>query len=339
MTNQTDLTSQRRPNSAGATSSPSDGARPPGPPAPATLTAVVPSYNVAPLLERCLAALRRSGAELRAQGVRLAVVVVDNASGDGSAELVRERFPEVALLANPDNRGFGAACNQGAEQAGEHVLFLNPDAEVVPGALAALLAALRARPRVAIAGPRLVYPDGGPQPTRRRFPSLDVLLLESTPLEWRRPAWGALGRYRLRGQPEVAGRVDWLSGACLLLRTAAFREVGGFDPAFFMYFEEVDLARRLAARGWECWYEPAAVVVHHSSRSADQDIAARDRRYYTSKYRYVERYFGAAAARAVRLAGGAAFGAEWAVQALRRDPILARRYAALARWHLGPDRA
>jgi N-acetylglucosaminyl-diphospho-decaprenol L-rhamnosyltransferase len=287
---------------------------------------------------RCLAALRQSGAELRARGASLAAVVVDNASQDGSAALVRERFPQVALIANPDNRGFGAACNQGAAQAGEFVLFLNPDAEVAPGALAALLTTLRRTPRAAIAGPRLVYQDGAPQPTRRRFPTLDVLLLESTPLEWRWPGWGALGRYRLRGQPEVAGRVDWLSGACLLLRTAAFREVGGFDPAFFMYFEEVDLARRLAARGWECWYEPAAVVVHHSSRSADQDVAARDRRYYASKYRYVARYFGPAAARVVRLAGGAAFGAEWAIQALRRDPAQARRYAALTRWHLAPER-
>ncbi|HVG98086.1 MAG TPA: glycosyltransferase family 2 protein [Chloroflexota bacterium] len=306
---------------------------------PATITAVVPSYNVASLLERCLAALRQSDAELRTRGDRLDVVVVDNASRDGSADLVRQRFPRVTLVANPDNRGFGAACNQGAAGAGEFVLFLNPDAEVAPGALSGLLSTLRARPGAAIAGPRLVYPDGSPQPTRRRFPSLDVLLLESTPLEWRRPGWGALERYRLRGQPEVAGPVDWLSGACLLLRTAAFAAVGGFDPEFFMYFEEVDLARRLAARGWECWYQPAAVVVHHSSRSADQDIASRDRRYYTSKYRYVARYWGPAAAGAVRLTGGAAFGAELAIQALRRDPPLVRRYAALTRWHLTPGGA
>jgi N-acetylglucosaminyl-diphospho-decaprenol L-rhamnosyltransferase len=84
----------------------------------------------------------------------------------------------------------------------------------------------------------------------------------------------------------VAGAVDWLSGACLLVRREAFDAVGGFSPRFFMYFEEVDLARRLAALGWETWYEPAATVVHHHGRSADQDVAARDRHYYGSKYRY-----------------------------------------------------
>src|SRR5262245_21688037 len=213
MTDQTDQTDKNDLSSPSSPSSPSPaGSRPDAParapgPAEATVTAVVPSYNVAPLLERCLASLRQGAAELRVRGDSLAVVVVDNASRDGSADLVRRRFPGVALVANPDNRGFGAACNQGAAGAGEYVLFLNPDAEVAPGALSALLAALRRRPAAAIAGPRLVYADGSPQPTRRRFPSLDVLLLESTPLEWRRPEWGALERYRLRGQPEVAGPV------------------------------------------------------------------------------------------------------------------------------------
>jgi N-acetylglucosaminyl-diphospho-decaprenol L-rhamnosyltransferase len=122
----------------------------------------------------------------------------------------------------------------------------------------------------------------------------------------------------------------------LLVRAAALEQVGGFDPLFFMYFEEVDLCRRLAACGWETWYEPAATVVHHRSRSADLDVAAKDRRYYTSKYRYVARYWGTAAARAVRLAAAALFAGELAVQALRRDRRLAARFRALVRWHLQP---
>jgi len=301
-----------------------------------TLAAVVVSYNVAPLLARCLESLRRAGEDLRSLGHSLRVVVVDNASTDGSVALVRERFPEVVLIESQANLGFGAGCNLGAGAApgSPFVLFLNPDAEATPGAVPLLLERLRRTPAAAIAGPRLVSPDGAPQEARRNFPTLGALFLESTPLEWRHPGWGALRRYRCEGQAEVAGPVDWLSGACLLLRREAFEEVGGFDPRFFMYFEEVDLARRLAGRGWETWYEPAAVVQHHRSRSADQDLGAKDRHYYGSKYRYAGRYWGKTVARALRLGGGALFGAEWAIQTARRDPALARRYGALARWHL-----
>jgi N-acetylglucosaminyl-diphospho-decaprenol L-rhamnosyltransferase len=302
------------------------------------LAAVVVSYNVAPLLARCLESLRRAGEELRSLGLGLRVIVVDNASADGSVALVRERFPEAVLVESRANLGFGAGCNLGAGAApgSPLLLFLNPDAEVTSGAVPALLERLRQTPTAAVAGPRLTSPDGAPQEARRRFPTLGALLLESTPLEWRHPGWSALRRYRFEGRPEAPGPVDWLSGACLLVRRAAFDEVGGFDPLFFMYFEEADLARRLAGRGWETWYEPRAVVLHHRSRSADQDLGARDRHYYGSKYRYAGRYWGRTVARALRLSGGALFGAEWAIQTARRDPALARRYRALTRWHFAP---
>jgi GT2 family glycosyltransferase len=322
----------------------------------AAVTAVVVSYNVAPLLEPCLRSLTQAAVELGARGDRLEVVVVDNASADDSPGMVRRLFPDARLIENVRNLGFGAACNQGAaateggtrQGAGEaeaegterFTLFLNPDAVLGPGALAALLARLRATPRAAIAGPRVAYPDGRPQPTRRRFPRPIDLLLESTPLEWRGPARAPLRRWRMVGVPDgVAGPVDWLSGACLLVRREAFDAVGGFSPRFFMYFEEVDLARRLAALGWETWYEPAATVVHHHSRSADQNVAARDRHYYGSKYGYASRYYGAATARILRLTAGVLFAAESAIQTLRRDPPAARRYAALARWHFSPPPA
>ncbi len=299
------------------------------------ITVVVVSYNVAPLLAVCLEAVRRESERLAAQGDRLHVVVVDNASTDGSVALVRCRFPEMELIVNPGNVGFGAACNQGAATAGEYVLFLNPDATLAPGALAALLGRVRSTPRAALVGPQIAYPDGRPQPTRRRFPTLGALLLESTPLEWRRPGWKTLQNYHMADcSASGAGPVDWLSGACLLARTSDFDEVGGFSPDFFMYFEEVDLARRLAARGWQTWYEPGARVVHHLSRSADQDPLAKDRHFYGSKYRFVARYWGSAVARAMGLAWATLFAAELAVQCARRDAAQARRYRALLRWHV-----
>ena len=105
-----------------------------------------------------------------------------------------------------------------------------------------------------------------------------------------------------------------------------------------MYFEELDLARRLAAHGWQTWYEHAAEVSHHHSRSADQDLAAKDRRYYRSKYRYAARYFGRTTARVLRLWSAGLFAAEQALQRGRGDTAVAQRYAALVRWHLGPER-
>lgn len=298
------------------------------------ITVVVVSYNVAPLLAGCLESVRREGERLSAQGDRLHVVVVDNASTDGSVALVRSRFPEMELIVNPCNVGFGAACNQGAATAGEYVLLLNPDATLAPGALPALLGRVRSTPRASLVGPQIAYPDGRPQPTRRRFPTLGAMLLESTPLEWRRPGWSAVQRYHMADCPvSDAGPVEWLSGACLLARKSALDEVGGFSPDFFMYFEEVDLALRLAARGWQTWYEPAARVVHHLSRSADQDPLAKDRHFYGSKYRFVARYWGSAVARALCLAWAALFAAELAVQCARRDTAKASRYRALLRWH------
>jgi len=298
------------------------------------VTVAIVSYNVAPLLERCLVTVERALAEM---GGGLAIVV-DNASSDGSTARVRQSFPLVRLIENAENAGFGAACNQAlAATESETVVFLNPDAELRDGALPALVGALESRPAAALCGPRLVYPDGRRQSSRRRFPSLPVLLLESTPLEWRTPRWPALAAYYRDDAPAGATREDWLSGGCLIGRTSALRSVGGFDSAFFMYFEEVDLCRRLAARGWETWYVPDAVVAHHHSRSADQDLIAKDQRYYRSKYRYAARYFGRTTSRAIRLVAAAQFAVELAIQRRRGEAALVERYVALLRWHLSAD--
>lgn len=299
-----------------------------------SLTVAVVSYNVASLLERCLRSVEVALPEV--DGGR--VVVVDNASSDDSVALVRRAFPAAKLIANAQNVGFGAACNQALDAAsGSSVLFLNPDAELLPGALRALCARLDSQPGAALVGPRVFYPDRRPQPTRRRFPSLAALALEGTPLEWRGPRWPALARYYRDDAPPTATREDWVSGACLLGRVDALRAAGGFDPHFFMYFEEVDLARRLAACGWETWYEHESHLLHHHSQSADQNPGAKDRQYYRSKYRYAERYFGRRSAQVLRYSAAALFTAELALQRRRGDTRLSRRYETLVRWHLGPE--
>ena len=308
---------------------------------PPDTVAVIVSYNVAPLLHECLASIAEAA---EAGGITVHVVVIDNASSDHSVEVARANR-NTTVVANTRNVGFGLACNQGIAIAraigSEHVLFLNPDARLAPDALAALRNALETSPRHAIAGPDLRFPDGRPQPSRRRFPNLATLLVESTPLQWRgggidgSPGWPliepVIRRYQCADLADVSGTVDWISGACLLIRVTALAAVGGFDPAFFLYFEETDLAHRLRESGWTCTYTPEARVFHHRSQSADQNIGARDRHYYASKMTYAARTLGTPLATLVRAEHVVLFGVEALWQSFRGNRAGARRYVALVR--------
>jgi len=308
---------------------------------PPDTVAVIVSYNVAPLLHECLASIAEAA---EAGGITVHVVVIDNASSDHSVEVARANR-NTTVVANTRNVGFGLACNQGIAIAraigSEHVLFLNPDARLAPDALAALRNALETSPRHAIAGPDLRFPDGRPQPSRRRFPNLATLLVESTPLQWRgggidgSAGWPliepVIRRYQCADLADVPGTVDWISGACLLTRVTALAAVGGFDPAFFLYFEETDLAHRLRKSGWTCTYTPEARVFHHRSQSADQNIGARDRHYYASKMTYAARTLGTPLATLVRAEHVVLFGVEALWQSFRGNRAGARRYVALVR--------
>ena len=308
---------------------------------PPDTVAVIVSYNVAPLLHECLASIVDAA---EAGGITVHVVVIDNASSDHSVEVARANR-NTTVVANTRNVGFGLACNQGIAIAraigSEHVLFLNPDARLAPDALAALRNALETSPRHAIAGPDLRFPDGRPQPSRRRFPNLATLLVESTPLQWRgggidgSAGWPliepVIRRYQCADLADVSGTVDWISGACLLIRVTALAAVGGFDPAFFLYFEETDLAHRLRKSGWTCTYTPEARVFHHRSQSADQNIGARDRHYYASKMTYAARTLGTPLATLVRAEHVVLFGVEALWQSFRGNRAGARRYVALVR--------
>jgi GT2 family glycosyltransferase len=217
--------------------------------------------------------------------------------------MVRAEFPQVRLLANPTNRGFSGGNNDGIRRSqGRTLLLLNPDTEMQPGALAALLATLDSAPDVGVAGPRLLNPDGTVQPSRRRFPTLATALLESTPLQPYFPDHPLLRRYYVADQPDDREQdVDWITGACMLVRRSVIEQVGGFDEGYFMYSEELDLCRRIKGAGWRIVYQPAAVVVHDESQSADQDVPARHLRFNRSKIRYVLRWHGRTAAAGLRL--------------------------------------
>ncbi len=262
-------------------------------------SAIVVSYNVAPQLARCL---RSIAAEFERSGICGEIIVVDNASHDESAEIVRTAFPHVYLIAVPRNEGFTAGCRRGMTVArGSRLLFLNPDAELLPGALAALLACLRDHPAAAVAVPLLLDGDARPQRSLRRFPRLATLFVESTAVQWWWPGCPLLRGYYEEDRPHTLPRaVDWAQGACWLVRRTAFTQVGSFDPRFFMYFEELDAALRLHRAGRSVRYTPEARVIHHGSQSADQNLLARDFYFHRSKYRFVRKWWGIAAAVALR---------------------------------------
>jgi N-acetylglucosaminyl-diphospho-decaprenol L-rhamnosyltransferase len=261
------------------------------------LSVSVVSYRTPALLRQCLGALERERAQMD-----MDVTVVDNASGDGSAEMVADDFAWVRLIRNDRNLGFGAAHNQALRIAeGRYVVILNSDATPRVGALQALVGFLDAHPGVAVAGPRLRYPDGRVQPSRRRFPTVATLLFESTQLQRFWPDNAVLRRYYMADRSDDEPQeVDWIVGACLCVRAQAAAEVGLFDERFFMYSEELDWCRRFRAAGWRVAYVPQAEVMHVEGASARLDYAARDRLFQTSKLQYAAKWHGPAVARLLR---------------------------------------
>jgi GT2 family glycosyltransferase len=261
------------------------------------LSVSVVSYRTPGPLRDSLAALAAER-----ESLDMDVTVVDNASGDGSVDMVERQFPWVRLIRNERNVGFGAAHNQALRQAGgRYWLVLNSDAAPLPGALRTLVAFMDAQSKVAVAGPKLRRANGSVQPSRRRFPSAATLFLESTQLQrfWSDNA--VLRRYYVEDRSdEDLQDVDWLVGACLCVRAAAAQQIGLFDERFFMYSEELDWCRRFRAAGWRISYVPSAEVVHLEGASSQLDLAARDRLFQASKLVYVAKWHGPAIALALR---------------------------------------
>ena len=176
-----------------------------------------------------------------------------------------------------------------------------PFSAEVHGVLDSMLAYAEGHPEIGVLGPQLRYGDGRVQSSRRRFPTLATFFLESTVLQREWPRNRVLDRYFVLDKPDDAiSQVDWVVGACMLVRRAVLDAIGGFDESFFMYSEELDLCHRAVDAGWQVVYFPQAVVTHHEGKSSEQVVAARHIRFHTSRVRYVRKYHGAAAAEAVR---------------------------------------
>ncbi len=276
---------------------------------------VIVSYNTCELLRACLESLRASTLMLR-------VVVVENASHDQSAAMVRAGFPEVELIALEHNVGFAAGNNIGlrhlesSDQRSEigdvaasvqspisnlqspvvdYVLLLNPDTVVHAGALEALAGFLEAHPRVGMVGPRLLNPDGSLQPAAFRFPTLAMTLLDLFPPGEVLPGrlYGSWwhGRYpHERGDAPFA--IDHPLGACMLARRAAVEQVGPLDESFFMYAEEVDWCYRIRCGGWAIWQVPQAHVTHVGGAATSQFRSRMLVALYRSRLRFFRKHYG-----------------------------------------------
>lgn len=227
------------------------------------VSVVLVSFNTAPLLPRCIGALRAASAGLRVQ-----TIVVDNASSDGSVALLRGAdYADVELIVSPVNVGFGRANNLALPRCrGRTILLLNTDAFVDAQALRAALAYLDAHPRAGVVGARLAGRDGAPQPACRSFPTPLNTFLMLTGLERFVPRARLIDPPLL--DPDAATECDWVPGCFMLLRREVVQRVGLFDPRFFLYAEEVDLCRRVKAAGWTVVYVPQARVVHWGGESA-----------------------------------------------------------------------
>jgi N-acetylglucosaminyl-diphospho-decaprenol L-rhamnosyltransferase len=216
------------------------------------------------------AALRSARAAAEAAGLTLELIVVDNASDDGSAALVAERFPSATLIRNPTNVGFGTANNQAfALASGEAWLLLNPDAQLAPAALGLLVDALRTRPAAGAVAPSIGGPRGGAESAGMR-PSIRSMLGHFLFLNRLLPGdlGGSWRGFQLRRRTGLRPRrVEWASAACLLLRPAAVRPLGGFDETIFLYAEDIELCERLVDAGWQIWLEPAATATHEIAGS------------------------------------------------------------------------
>lgn len=262
------------------------------------LSVVIVSWNVRGYLAACLDSIATclDGSQVRAE-----ILVVDSASSDGTLEMLRAEYPHVRALPQAENVGFTRGNNLGlAAATGRFLMLLNPDTEIIDGALAHMVAYLDANPPVGIVGPHTLNSDGSHQSTRRRFPRLLTAIFESTWLQALAPR-RILDHYYVRDLADDAtGEVDWVQGSALMMRREVYEQIGGLDVGYVMFSEELDFCRRARDAGWRVAYLGSAKIIHHGGKSTDQAVAARHIHFQQSKLRYFRKFHGPLAAALLR---------------------------------------
>ncbi|GAB4524244.1 MAG: glycosyltransferase family 2 protein [Anaerolineales bacterium] len=274
---------------------------------PHLVSVIIVNWNTKDLLAAAIQSVIDTAGEL---GVD--IIVVDNGSTDGSQAMLRSHFPLVKVVQNTENIGFARANNQGAHLAnGDFLLLLNSDAKLYPEAMQSMLAVMAAHPKAGIVGANLRNPDGSFQASHTPFPTLRQEFLILSGLG--RALYGVY--YPSRGPEEdrAPQRVDYIEGACMLIRREPYLEMGGMDEGYFMYAEEVDLCYTFIQNGWEVWYQPEARVLHHGGGSSHNRRAAREGDLYQSRVRFFRKHYGNAAANALKALIFASTLAKWGI--------------------------
>jgi N-acetylglucosaminyl-diphospho-decaprenol L-rhamnosyltransferase len=243
----------------------------------------------------------------------LDVVLADNGSTDGAPEAAAAAHPEVRVLPTGGNIGYGAAANAGlADRRSGWALVANPDIRFGPGAVDELIAVAARWPRAATVGPAIRTPEGDLYPSARDLPSLSTGIGHAL-VGWVWPGNPWTARYRRERESPRERTAGWLSGSCFLVDLEAFHSVGGFDPGYFMYFEDVDLAARLSERGWLHVYAPTAVVEHEGGHATQREPHRMQRVHHTSALRYLSRQYAGRRFLPLRIALRAGLGARMLV--------------------------
>ena len=256
------------------------------------LSICIVTWNCRDLVLDCLRSIYEQAQEIGAE-----IIVVDNASSDGTVEAIAQHFPNVRIIANRVNRGFAAANNQAIAVArGELIFLLNPDTVVPPGALSKLIEVARGNPEAGGIGPRLLNPDGSLQPSCRRFPNPWAAIFRNTLLGRLFPSNRWTREYLMEEWPHDQVReVDWVSGAAMLIRRAAIEQIGALDEGYFWGSEDVDFCKRLWDAGWKVIYTPEPAIVHRIGGSTDQAVLRTIWRRHASWRRLYCKHFARSA--------------------------------------------
>ncbi len=221
------------------------------------------------------------------------IIVVDNASSDGSVQMLEKEFPEIKLIVSEQNLGFSRGHNLAARAArGKYQFILNPDTEVMPNALDLLVEFAEKHPEVAIIGPKILNPDGSLQYSCRRFPNPTAALFRNTPLGKLFPNNRYTREYLMTDWDHSSIReVDWVSGAALFIQREVFERLGGFDEQFFMYCEDMDLCYRAWQAGYKVVYYPEPVIIHAIGRSTDLVANKMIITFHRSMYLFYKKHY------------------------------------------------
>jgi len=252
------------------------------------LSIVIVSWNVEKLLAKCLASILK-----HQKNLELEIIVVDNASTDNTLKILRENFPGVAVIANSENLGFAAANNQGILKAkADFILILNPDTEIINGALQKIIDLMKQNDQIGIAGAKHLNPDWTIQPSVRRFPGFWPIFFILTKIAKIFPNLSPVYNYLAKDfNYQISQPADQVAGSCLMIRRKTIDEIGMFDENFFIWFEEVDLCKRAKAAGWQVWYTAEAEIIHHGGQSFKQQLTFKKQlQFFKSAWYYFKKH-------------------------------------------------